>query len=535
MARMSDWIESRLPARESIKRAVDESVPGGASYWYVFGGATGFVFMIMTITGIWQLMYYVPTTDHAYDSVNFLRMHVPFGWLIHGLHYWGAVAMVVLVLLHLSQVFIWGAFKKPRELTWLLGVGLFLATLGAVFTGGPLAWDEKGYWIAQVTSSIAGAVPLIGRLAVSKLWAGDPGGQLGLSRFFMMHVALVPIVIAAFIGLHLVTFRRGGAAGPFSAKRRERPASPFWPDQAWKDIVAMSLVFLVLVGLSAFLLTPVTGPADPVDSLYTPRPEWTFLWVFEIVKFLPGSVEWLGTVGVPLVGFALLVLVPWLDRREERAPGQRPVPMVLFAVIVAAVVSLSLAGAAPTPTGASGGGSGAAAAGASGATASIAATQPALPPPPPEPTPASTVIGSTEHGSLLFKAFCQECHGPKGAKGVANPGTDDGEVPAINPMDPALASADPQAFVDLLDPFLQGGSVPSGPRPKLIMPAFGATNALTQQQIADIEAYTLALNKVDRARIARPGIQPRTFFFGVLIAFAVAIGMGEVLWTSRKV
>ncbi len=159
-----NWFGERLPLGRWVREFVTERIEGGASFWFVLGSATAIDFLILAATGIWQLFYYVPTTDHAYDSVNFLRFEVPFGWLVHGLHYWAASAMVVLALLHLVQVFVWGAFKRPRELTWLLGVLLFLSTLAAMFTGTPLPWDKRGYLAAQVASGIAGLVPGLGGL-----------------------------------------------------------------------------------------------------------------------------------------------------------------------------------------------------------------------------------------------------------------------------------------------------------------------------------------------------------------------------------
>jgi ubiquinol-cytochrome c reductase cytochrome b subunit len=227
---LGSWLERRLPLGRWTREAVTEEIPGGASYWYVFGSATAIVFVVLAATGIWQVFYYVPSTDRAYDSVNFLRFQVPWGWLIHGLHYWAATAMVVLAILHLTQAFVWGAFKKPRELTWVLGAVLLLATLGAMFTGSPLPWDKRGYLAAQVANGIAGSIPLLGGLLQRMVWGGESVGQLALSRFFTLHVAVIPIVLGAIILLHLIAFRIPGGAGPFSARRRERGAGPFWPD-----------------------------------------------------------------------------------------------------------------------------------------------------------------------------------------------------------------------------------------------------------------------------------------------------------------
>jgi ubiquinol-cytochrome c reductase cytochrome b subunit len=147
------WIDKRWPLSALIRLGFEEEIPGGASYAYVFGSATLITFVLQVVTGICQLRYYVPTLDHANDSLNYLRTDVPFGWLIHSLHYWGANAMVLLVGLHMCRVFTWGAYKKPRELTWLVGLTLLLLTLGIDYTGPTLAWDERGYWVAEEQAS----------------------------------------------------------------------------------------------------------------------------------------------------------------------------------------------------------------------------------------------------------------------------------------------------------------------------------------------------------------------------------------------
>ena len=144
------WLNDRWPLSALLRSGLEETIPGGSSFAYTLGSATLIVFLLQVVTGVWQLFYYVPTVDHAYDSLNYLRDDVPFGWLIHGLHYWGASAMVVLVGLHLVRVFLWGAYKRPRELTWLLGVVLLILTAGMSFSGAPLPWDERGYWAAEV-------------------------------------------------------------------------------------------------------------------------------------------------------------------------------------------------------------------------------------------------------------------------------------------------------------------------------------------------------------------------------------------------
>lgn len=520
------WFEQRLGAGSALRRTLDENIPGGAKFSYVLGSTTLLTFLTLAATGIWELFYYVPSTAHAYDSLNFLRFQVPLGWLIHGIHFWAANLMVVLVVLHLAQTFIWGAFKKPRELTWILGVLLLIATLGSVFTGGPLAWDEKGYWAARVGSSLAGSVPLIGGFLNRLVFGGPTLGQVGLSRLFGIHVAVMPILILLIVGTHLIAFRKQGAAGAWKPSHR---VGAFWPDQLLKDLLAFAFALTAIVGLSAFLLTPVAGPADPIDATYVGRPDWPFLWLFQLLKYLPGRLEAIGIVVVPLVGLALLLLVPWLDRRQERVPSKRPVAMASFALVLVVLAGLTWLAQTqrPTPLTAPSGAPSATPAAAIESTRSV-----------PGPSAASHTIGGIAHGESIFVAYCQQCHEAQGKGGVDNPNSADGTVPELNPMDPEIANKDPQVFVDNLEPYLQDGAVPEadpeGADPKLKMPSFGNTYALTQQQIADVEAYVLSLNGVERAVITNPGIEPKVYAYGAFAGFAlVAVLIGIALAIRR--
>jgi len=299
VAKSNGWWESRLGLRGTLRSNLDEDIPGGAKFTYALGSATILTFFTLAVTGIWELFYYVPGTSSAYNSVNYLRFTVPFGWLIHGIHFWAASVMVVLVLLHLIQTYLWGAFKKPRELTWVLGVLLLILTLGAVFTGGPLGWDEKGYWAANVGAGLAGSVPVVGNFLQALVFGGQSVGQLTLSRLFPLHIAIFPILILLTFALHMVAFRKGGAAGTI----KEAPLlNEFWPKQVLMDLLVFSGILTLIVWLSATAMPAVSGPGDPVDPTYVARPDWPFLFLFQMLKYVPGSLEWVAFVIVPLVG-----------------------------------------------------------------------------------------------------------------------------------------------------------------------------------------------------------------------------------------
>lgn len=620
LSRLSAWINERWPLRPFIRLLLEEDMSGGSSYAYVFGSAALILFLLQAVTGIWQLFYYVPTLDQGYNSLNYLRTEVPLGWLVHGLHYWGANAMVVCVMLHLSQVFIWGAYKRPHELQWVTGVFLFLLTMAMSLTGGALPWDKRSYWLVEVASSTAGTVPLIGNLIKRMMLGGGVIGQLTLSRFFILHAALLSGILFTFAAVHLVALRKAGNAGPWDERKRAA-TGPFWPDQVFKDGLAASLIVLLLAALSVFFPPPFAGMADPLDASYIPKPEWNFLFFYEALKFFPGRTEVIATLGIPLIGTLVLLIIPFADRDPERRPIRRPLAMAGWVVAVAMFVALTLGGAYSKPEGEIGMTQGPAAPQPAATTATVTAGEkaggdlfrsqgctvchringsggtvgpdlsgeglrgrsrqwlsdqldrpkahnpssvmpsfsslnaeqagqiidfllslkaggapvpvsaasgpqqaPAVPPPPSpvkEPGKAVATIGSADHGAVLFEGACASCHGHQGKGKIANPGSTEGVIPSLNPVDPDEFSPDPQAFVEKLDRYIQHGSRPEGQNPQFSMVAFGDTNGLTQQQIADLEAYILQLNGVDRTKIEHPGIPPIVFFIAVAFAFAL--------------
>jgi ubiquinol-cytochrome c reductase cytochrome b subunit len=596
--RIVRWADERIPLTTIIRQGLDEEIPGGARFAYTRGSATMTAFVIQMITGVWQLFYYVPTVDHAYDSLNYLRTEVPFGWLIHGLHYWGANAIIVLVGLHIARVFLYGAYKPPRELTWLAGVTLLLVTAALVFTGAPLPWDERGYWAAVVGTSIAGTVPLVGDVVKRLLRGGDLMGQLALSRMFVLHVAILPAVLLAFLAIHLAAFRRFGSVGPWDEAKRQRNGL-FWPDQVLKDAIVATFLLVFLIALCAYAPPPFAGPADPLDTSYMPKPEWNFLFLYEALKLFPGRLEPLGTVGVPLIGILVLVTVPFLGRSPERNPIRRPFPMAGGAIWVGAVIALTIIGFTSHPEGAGkttipppsgslaslsgrardgtaagpdrrlsaelgGGGFSQRGEGNRSASRPGSAGPCALPPaitrfpafcassflqafrrhPRARPLPpgsslgppgrAASFIGSGEHGAVLFRLYCVSCHGPEGKGGVPNPGSAGGAIPPLNPIDRTLYSDDPQTFATNIDRILQYGSIPKGPMPEKKMLVFGMTNTLTQEEIADPEAYILERNGVDRAQVPRPGIPPKMFFYLTMAALALTAALLGGLWARIR-
>ena len=342
------WIDRRLPVSAVVRWGLEEDVPGGSSFAYIFGSVNLILFLLLVVTGVLQLFFYVPTTDHAYESVMYLRLQVPFGWLIHGLHYWCAQAFLVMVGLHVAQVFVWGAYKNPREVTWTTGVLLLLLVAAIAFTGPLLAWDQLGYWAAEVGTSIAGTVPWIGDFLQRFARGGETMGQQTISRFFVFHAAILPALLFGFIVVHLAAFRQFGSVGPWDPEKSKR-IGKFWPDQVYKDILVTALVIIVMAGLCVFWRAPITGAADPLGRSLTPKPSWNFLFLYQALKSFKGPWEVVGTVGVPLVLVLLLFFLPFYDRRPERNPGKRPIAMAGGLALVVLVLTLTVLGQLSQP------------------------------------------------------------------------------------------------------------------------------------------------------------------------------------------
>ncbi len=316
------WVDERTGLVTFFSEFLHEEIPGGTRFSYTLGSACMFLLTIQIVTGIWQLFYYVPTIDYAYSSLNYLRLQVPYGWLIHGIHYWGGTLFTIIVGLHVLRVFIWGSYKKPREMVWLIGILLIILTALFMFTGPVLPWDKNGYWAGQVGIGIAGSVPIVGPFTQMILQGANKMGQMALLRIYVLHVAILPAAICGFVMLHLIAFRKYGESGPWDQEKRKKIGF-FWPEQIFKDVLVSLLIFLLLVYLSAFFPAPFSGLADPMDTLVTPKPAWNFLFLYQLLKFLPGPLEPLGTAGVPLVIVLLFASLPFADKSPEKNPFKR--------------------------------------------------------------------------------------------------------------------------------------------------------------------------------------------------------------------
>ena len=338
--RLYQWLDSRLNLKSVERTLLDEPIPGGASWIYVFGSATLFLFLLQAVTGMFLAVYYAPTPDHAYDSIQFIEEQVTFGGFVRGLHHWGASAMVVAIGLHMLQAFLYGAYKPPREVMWMVGVVLFLLVMAFAFTGYLLPWDQTAYWATQIGLNMVGTVPVIGEFLMRVMRGGEVLGALTLSRFFAVHVLFLPALLVSLIVAHLFILRRVGPAGPWTDERASLGSETFYPRQVYMDAVVMLAVFTVISSLALLVPFPLTDKADPSDTSFVPVPEWYFLFYYELLKYVHGPLEPLATWILPTGVILIMMLWPFIDRNPARNPIRRPVALGAGVVFLAVVLSL---------------------------------------------------------------------------------------------------------------------------------------------------------------------------------------------------
>ena len=472
---MLNWIESRTGFVSMTKDFLTEDIPGGASYWYVFGSATLFAMILQITTGIFLTFFYAPSAATAWESTRAIYLN-PFTHFLLSVHYWGASAMLALVFLHLLQVMIWGAYKSPRELQWVVGVLLLIVTLVLGLTGYLLPWDMDAYFASQVSLNIT-ALPPGGSILQNIAQGGNVMGTNTINRFFGLHVWLMPAALVALVGAHLAIFRHNGPAGPVVEDPRTLRPGRFWPDQMFMDSVASLVVFIIIIAL-AFIAPPfLDQKADPTNSQFVPYPAWYFLSLFGLLNLVPlflgnGTFpELLAAIIVPTIGILIVFALPWLDRSITRSFASRAGLLWSTIIVVVAIVGLSIyaqigiqakeaAGppslsqdkilAAEEPsTGGGAAGGGAAAAG-----------------------------DTNSNGASVFKTNCTSCHG---ATGQGQPGL----APPL--AGNAFVTGDPKKVVTVLLNGLHGEIVVNGQKFNGVMPAWKAS--LSKKDIADVATY----------------------------------------------
>ncbi len=306
-----NWLDDRTGWRGLMHEALEEPIPGGARWRYVFGSALVSTFFIQLATGVLLMFSYSPSSTTAWGSVYYINNVMTMGWMIRGVHHFGSQAMVVLLALHLIQVVIAGAYRAPREVNWWFGMALLFVTLGFSLTGYLLPWDQKGYWATKVATNIAAGAPVLGPYIQTVVVGGTNYGNQTLTRFFGLHVGVLPALLVLCLIAHVALFRKHGVTAPTS----KRPTGKFWPEQVCMDVAASVFVLGVLVFLAVSEHgAHLDAPADPSSQDYPARPEWYFLSLFQMLKLFPGDREVIGTIVIPGAIMTVLLLLPLIDK-----------------------------------------------------------------------------------------------------------------------------------------------------------------------------------------------------------------------------
>ena len=338
------WLNRRTGLDALLRTALYEPIPGGARFAYIFGSGLLFIFVSQVITGVFLALYYVPSADHAHTTVAYITKSITAGSFLRSLHAYGSSAMVIVLLLHLSQTYIYGAYKGRREVLWFSGCVLFALILGMAFTGYLLPWDQRAYFATAVGTNAVSEVPWVGESVKRMMRGGTEMGTLTISRFFVAHVFLIPACILALVGSHIFLFRNAGAAGPFTEDpyKPEQKPELFYPRQVLMDLSLTALLIVGLGMLSFFFPMQLGPPANPADAQYIPRPEWYYLPIFQWLKYWHGAASVIGILVIPAVLVAAIIALPFLDRGIERRPWKRPVAMGAYLFVFSVLIVLGL-------------------------------------------------------------------------------------------------------------------------------------------------------------------------------------------------
>jgi ubiquinol-cytochrome c reductase cytochrome b subunit len=361
---IGEWLDARLQLAASLRETAEHPVPREtASWFYVFGSGALVVFVMQIVTGILLAMTYVPTAGEAWNSLQTLNHSIAFGWYVRALHGWGSNFMVAIVLIHMVQVFLFGAFKYPRELTWIVGIFLLLMTLGMAFSGQVLRFDQDAFWGIGIGASISSRVPVLGPWIVNLLLGGPIIAGSTLSRFFALHVFVIPGLLIGFIGLHLLMVLKLGInewpmPGRIIRKSTyikeyhelvKKDGVPFFPGAVYKDIFFAGCVLLTLAIVAAYFgpFGP-SGRPDPTIIQTVPRPDYFFLWLYALLSLLPPQMETPALLIGPVIALLFLLLLPFLFGEGQKSWRRRPIA-VLTILLVAVVLGTftDMAGHAP--------------------------------------------------------------------------------------------------------------------------------------------------------------------------------------------
>lgn len=351
------WLDRRVGLSEVEKLARKKEVPVHRhTAWYYLGGMTLFLFLIQVSTGILLLFYYRPSAEEAYESVQFLMGEVQFGWLIRSIHAWAANLMIFALFVHLFSVWLLKAYRPPREITWVSGMGLLGLAMSFGFTGYLLPWNELAFFATKVGTEIAGSVPVIGGFVLRLLRGGDEVTGATLTRFYGIHVAVLPLLTTFLLGLHLFLVQKHGMSVPPGVERQGNPkrVMPFLPNFLLRDVVGWLSALAVLAALAAYFPAELGVKADPfAPAPIGIKPEWYFMFMFKSLKYLPAHILGIEGEVVGILGFGVgglfLLLIPFLDRWTARGERNHLFTWIGIIVIVYMIV-LTYLGYTEVPT-----------------------------------------------------------------------------------------------------------------------------------------------------------------------------------------
>jgi ubiquinol-cytochrome c reductase cytochrome b subunit len=364
IGQIGEWLDARLQVGQTIREAAEHPVPRDtASWFYVFGSAALVTFILQIFTGILLALIYVPSAGEAWNSLQVLNHGIQLGWFVRALHGWGSNFMIAIVLLHMVQVLLFGAYKFPRELTWIVGVFLLLMTLGMAFTGQVLRFDQDAYWGLGLGASIASRVPLMGPAIVKVMLGGPIIAGATLSRFFALHVFVIPGLLIAFVAVHLLMVMKLGINDWPMPGRVVRKATyvqeyhaltrkdgiPFVPGAVWKDLFFSAFVLLAVAACAAYFgpYGP-SGRPDPTIIQTSPHPDYFFMWLYAVLSLLPPSMETPALLVGPVVVILALLLLPFVFGEGEKSWRRRPIAVLSMMLIAVALGSFThLAGYTP--------------------------------------------------------------------------------------------------------------------------------------------------------------------------------------------
>lgn len=341
------WINQRIPL-DSLLEFLNKPVSKKLGIGYSLGTVLWVLILLEIITGIAMTLYYVPTPDHARDSIEFIRTQVMFGKLIFGLHVWTASAIVIFFVTWLLYIFFIGGYKSPRQLTWIVGILLGLVIFGFLLTGYLLPWDQKSYWGTMVRTHIIESVPGIGHIQAKLLRAGDELGVLTMSRFYSGHVVILPLIFLILVSFYLFLICKRDYS-PANQPSMDSELEPFFPRHAIRHLIVAFLVLAILCFVVYRFPAPLDKIADPTDSSYVPRPEWYFLFLNQLLRYFDGRYQFIGTTVIPTAGVLLLLFLPFIDRNPRKSPKQRPFAIGFASIVFVGLVFLTVQGALNQP------------------------------------------------------------------------------------------------------------------------------------------------------------------------------------------